>query len=87
MQIDKRVEKKKVARIKKIAITEQNSSPSTSSFSLYNSFSKNDNSNDASIPTSSLMKGDSSPHEQGEEINCSQAITKIQLEIHWSSNV
>ena len=66
MQIDKRVEKKKVASKKKIAITKQDSSPSTSSVSLYNIDSENDNSDDASSGTPSLMKEASSSHEQGE---------------------
>ena len=47
MQIDKRVEKKKVASENKIAIIEQDSSPSTSFVSLYNIDSKNDNFDDA----------------------------------------
>ena len=48
MQIDKRDEKKKVSIKKKIANIENDSSPSTSSISLYNIDSKNDDSNDAS---------------------------------------
>ena len=69
MQIDNRFEKKKVAGEKKIAITEQDSSPSTSSVYLYNIGSENDNSDDASNQTPSLMQEASSPHQQGEEIN------------------
>ena len=71
MQIDKRVEKNKVTIEKKISITEQDSSPSTSSVSLYNIDSENDDFDDASRQTPSLMKEASSPHEQGEEINSS----------------
>ena len=77
MQIDKRAEKKKVEIEKKIAITEQDSSPSTSLVSLYNIDSENDNYDDASSQSPSLMKESSSPHEKCEEINSSQAIVKI----------
>ena len=66
MQIDKRDEKKKVALKKKIAITEQDSSTSTSFVSLYNNDSQNDNLDDALSRTPSLMKEASSPHEKGE---------------------
>ena len=47
MQIDKRDEKKKVASKNKIAIIEQDSSPSTSSVSLYDIDYENDNSDNA----------------------------------------
>ena len=87
IQIDKRVEKKKVASEKKIAITKQDSSPSTSSISLYDIDSENDNSNDASSQTLPLRKEASSCHEQGEEINSSQAIVKVPSERHCSNNV
>jgi hypothetical protein len=66
MQINKRDEKKKVSIEKKIAITEQDSSPSISYVSLYNIDSSNDDSDDASSWTPSLMKEASSPHEQGD---------------------
>ena len=48
IQIYKRDEKKKVAIENKIAITEQDSSPSTSLVSLYNIDSKNDDFDDTS---------------------------------------
>ena len=48
MQIDKMDEKKKVAREKKIAITEKHSSKSISLVSLYDIDFENENSNDAS---------------------------------------
>ena len=79
MQIEKRDEKKKVERKKKITITKQDSSPSTSLVSLYDIDFENDNSNDASSWNPSLMKEASSPHEQGEEMNSSQATAKIPL--------
>ena len=87
MQIDKRVENKKATIEKKISITEQDSSPSTSYISLYNIDSKNDGFDDALSRTPSLMKEASSPHEQGEEINSSQAIVKIPSERNCSNNV
>ena len=87
MLVDKRVEKKKVASKKKITITEQDSIPSTSLVSLYNIEYQNDNFDDASSRTPSLMKEASSPHEQGEEINSSQATVKIPSKRHYSNNV
>ena len=56
MQIEKMIKKKKFASEKKMAITEQDSSSTTSSVSLYNIDSENDNSDDASSRTPSLMK-------------------------------
>ena len=66
MKIDKRAQNKKVASENKITIIEQDSHPSTSLVSLYNIDYKNDNCDDASSQTPSLMKEASSPHEQGE---------------------
>ena len=82
---DKKDEKKKVSSEKKISITEQYSSPSTSSISLYNIHSENDISDNASSQTPSLMKEASSPHEQGERINSSQATIKIPSEINYQT--
>lgn len=48
MKIDKRDEKKKVSSEKKIVITEQDSSPSTSLVYLYNIDLETDNYDDAS---------------------------------------
>ena len=56
---------------------EQDSSPSTSSFSLYDIDFEIENFVDASSQTPSLMKEASSPHKQGKEINSSQSIVKI----------
>ena len=81
MQINRRVEKKKVTSEKKITITKQDSSPSTSLVSLYDIDFENENYDDTLSQTPYLMKEDSSPHEQGEEINCSQAIVKTPSEI------
>ena len=71
------MKRKKVKSENKIAITEQDSSLSTSSVSLYNIDSKNDDSNDALSQTPSLMKEASSPQEKGEEINSSEATVNI----------
>ena len=87
MQTEKRDEKKKVAIEKKIAITRQDSRPSTSSVSLYNIDSKKYDYDDASSQTPSLMKEDSSPHEQGEENNSSQDTINVPLERNCSNNV
>ena len=77
MQIEKMIKKKKFASEKKMAITEQDSSSTTSSVSLYNIDFENDNYDYASSQIPSLIKEDSSSHEQGEEINSSQATIKI----------
>ena len=54
--LKKGLKKKNVASEKKIAITEQDSSPSTSSVYLYNIGSKNENSENASSQNTSLLK-------------------------------
>ena len=87
MKIDKRDEKKKVPSEKKMSIIEHDSSPSTSLVSLYNIDSENDDSDNALSQAPSLMKEDSSPHEQGEEIHSSQDTINIPLERHCSNNV
>ena len=56
MQIEKEDEKKKVTSEYKIAITEKDSSPSTSLVSLYNIDFLNDINDNASCETPSLIK-------------------------------
>ena len=87
IQIDKITGKKSVPSEKKIAITEQDSSPSTSLVSLYDIDSKNEKYDDASRWTPCLMKEAYSPYEQGEEIKSSQDTVKIPSERHCSDNV
>ena len=87
MQIDKQVERKNVVTEKRKAIIEQDSSPSTSSVSLYNIESDNENFDYLSMQTPSLIKESSSSHEQGEEMSSSRATFKIYLEKHCSNNL
>lgn len=87
MQIEERDENKKVASKKKIAITKQDSSPSTSWVSLYDIDSENEKLDDTSSQTPSLIKEACWAHEPGEEINSKQAIVTNPSEIHCSSNV